>query len=46
MHAKNWAQALYKAAPQAKTTDSNSTASPAAWIIAAALVALIGEVAR
>lgn len=35
-----------KAAPQAKTTDRNSTASAAAWIIAAALVALIGEVAR
>lgn len=38
MHAKNWAQALYKAAPQAKTTDRNSTAS--------ALVKLLGEVAR
>lgn len=46
MHAKNWAQALYKAAPQAKTTERNSTASPAAWIIAAALVALIGVVAK
>lgn len=36
----------FEIAPQAKTTDRNSTASPAAWIIAAALVALIGEVAR
>lgn len=46
MHAKNWAQALYKAAPQAKTTERNSTASPAAWLLAALIVALIGEVAR
>lgn len=46
MHAKNWAQALYKAAPQAKTTDRNSIASPAAWLLAALIVALIGEVAR
>lgn len=36
----------FESAPQGNTSASNSTASALAWLLAAAIVALIGEVAR
>lgn len=36
----------FESAPQGNTSASNSTASALAWILAAAIVALLGEVAR
>lgn len=36
----------FETAPQGNTSASNSTASALAWLLAAALVALLGEVAK
>lgn len=36
----------FESAPTSKTSSADSTASALAWLLAAALVALLGEVAR
>ena len=36
----------FETTPTSKTSSANSTASALAWLLAAALVALLGEVAK
>lgn len=45
-HEKEKGATPFESAPQGNTSAADSTASPLAWLLAAALVALLGEVAR
>ena len=46
MTAKEKGATPFETTPTSKTSSANSTASALAWLLAAAIVALLGEVAR